>query len=453
MNQLKNEIGYCRCWVRQSLNDCLLSSYISNMRKNATSLKPYYRNYAFVLDPDTMELAESLVGGIEACVSFQLPLNSSLLNYWPDLPLQLSGLYTPNIQSCPIASGIDVANACLSTNQIKLIAPMTNDDPLMAEEKVETIFIDQSISIPKPLQTNELFSDSIQNSPFKESMMSRKNLFVRPYNEIEEVEDVANVDLGIECSSIDDDVEQDVKLTALLSRVDAMNASQEAKKATAKKQQENQPEKFKQIDDEVASTATTTAIEASNDSDAQEPTVMGNSLTSGLGWSSPDEQDVENIPQLQQQMSTKSLSRSSSLTIRSPIDRYSYNSLLRRGNTNRDGIYARQIDFNEVWQRFENSLGLNNSGIEIVAKDDEQMTADEKIVDSDNQENRDDLLEDFEFVQAENFTTKFTIDELHEMVRQTFKIAREQGLNAQNFACVSCENPLGVGGMTQTTAQ
>lgn len=226
MPQITSEIGYCRCWIRQSLNDCLLSSYFSNMRKSSSALAPYYQRTAFIRDPDFMEIAECLISGLEACVSFDLPLNSSLLNQWTDLPLQLSGLYAPSLQSYPIASGIDVANNSsiyTSVSPAKVAADKPPMHTLIAE--------DRNIPIPKPLQTNEFFSASIHNSPFKESAMPpRKSTFIKPYVSVEEIEEPTTVDVGVDCfETIDDDIEHDVQLTALLSRVDAM--------ATAEKNQ------------------------------------------------------------------------------------------------------------------------------------------------------------------------------------------------------------------------
>lgn len=232
MPQINSEIGYCRCWIRQSLNDCLLSSYFSNMRKSSQTLAPYYQRTAFIRDPDFMELAECLIGGIEACVSFDLPLNSSLLNQWTDLPLQLSGLYAPSLQTYPIASGIDVANNTGITYASVSPAKIAADRPMH-----ELIAEDRNIPIPKPLQTNEFFSASIHNSPFKESAMpSRKTTFMKPYVSVEEIEETTNVDVGVDCfeTEIDDDIEHDVQLTALLSRVDAMVS-------TAEKNDSNEP--------------------------------------------------------------------------------------------------------------------------------------------------------------------------------------------------------------------
>lgn len=439
MSQIQTEVGYCRCWIRQSLNDCLLSSYISNMRKNPQALAPYYQRTAFVRDPDSMELAESLIGGIEACVSFELPLNSSLLNQWTDLPLQLSGLYTPSIQTCPIASGIDVANS--ST----LMASETTPSPsslVAVEQNAASIFIDQSISIPKPLQTNEFFASSIHNSPFRESALSsRKSPFMKAYNDddgIDEIEEIAGDAI------IDDDLEHDVQLTALLSRVDALTADTKNDGAS--------PENENQMKAEAGSEAI--ASDADPFPSAGMSSQMGNSIVSRMGWSSTDETTVlETADQATVKTAPLTLSRSSSInnnssSVRSPIDRHSYNSLLRRGkSTQDDGLYTRQIDFNDVWQRFEGSLGIGSYETTSTTQD-----GNVSATISEPNELADDGF-DFEFVRADSLSTKFALNELREMVQQTFKIAHEKGLDAQNFACLSCGNPLGVGGSGYTTTQ
>lgn len=445
MSQITTEIGYCRCWIRQSLNDCLLSSYISNMRKNPQALGPYYQPTAFVRDPDSMELAESLIGGIEACVSFLLPLNSSLLNQWTDLPLQLSGLYTPSIQTCPIASGIDVANSSV------LIATEAVPSPtslISVGQNAASIFIDQSISIPKPLQTNEFFASSIHNSPFRESTMSsRKNPFMKPYTDEAEIEEIAS-DATI--SMPDDCIDHDVQLTALLSRFDALTA--DPINDTETPERGNLVQSLNAAESEPEPVVTVDPFAGSSTSPQ-----MGNSIVSRMGWSSTDETTVSEAVDRTVEKTTappSTLSRSSSInnnssSVRSPIDRHSYNSLLRRGKSAQDdGLYTRQIDFNDVWQRFEGSLGIGTYESTSIAHDDNtsETPAGEPTYTADDGF-------DFEFVQVDSFSSKFSLAELQEMVQQTFKIAHEHGLDAQNFACLSCGNPLGVGGSGYTTTQ
>lgn len=111
LSQITNDIGRCRAWIRVSLNDSLLSSYLAAIAKHQLPLRAYYKDYAFVRDIDQLTLAECICSGIAACYTFALPYNSSLLNRWTPHPFQMAGIYTPALRSCPIASGFDVANS------------------------------------------------------------------------------------------------------------------------------------------------------------------------------------------------------------------------------------------------------------------------------------------------------------------------------------------------------
>lgn len=411
-------------------------------------------------------------------------MNSSLLNQWTDLPLQLSGLYTPSLQSFPIASGIDVANNTGILYTSVSPAKIADDKPMH-----EIIAEDRNIPIPKPLQTNELFSASIHNSPFRESAMPpRKPTYIKPYVSVEEIEEPTNVDVGVDCfESIDDDIEHDVQLTALLSRVDAM--------ATAATERSELQSTSADNDESTTNLETNAHLTVNVDDEKiviemeennaggyggggnqvnNVSPVMGNSLTSRMGWSSMDENDIEATETKPEpasiQSTSRPLSRSNSInsSIRSPVDRFSYDSLLRRGVKrvqNGDEFYSRQIDFNDVWQRFESTLGIghsnamNNEAAAAATTATETTTSSHKTnVDKSTKPNQDnesdeDGLVDFEFVHSDSLAMHFSMPELREMVQQTFKIPRENGLDSQNFACLSCGNPLGVGGSGCTTTQ
>lgn len=457
------------------------------------ALTPYYQRTAFIRDPDFMELAECLITGLESCVSFNFPLNSSLLNQWTDVPLQLSGLYTPSLQSFPIASGIDVANNTgILYTSVSPARIATDDKPMH-----EIIAEDRNIPIPRPLQTNELFTASIHNSPFRESAMPpRKPTYIKPYVSVEEIEEPTNVDVGVDCfETIDDDIEHDVQLTALLSRVDAMAAAV----ATERNDCESEPEPSTSaaafgrneaqntesirnmesahltvnIDDEkiVIEMEENNAAAGGGGGDQVNNVspIMGNSLTSRMGWSSMDENDIEATETKPEppsvQSTSRPLSRSNSInsSLRSPVDRFSYDSLLRRGvkrAQNGDVFYSRQIDFNDVWQRFESTLGIGHSNAmnnEAHSTNDStalpKTTIDKSTKPSHDNESDEDGLVDFEFVHSDSLAMHFSMPELREMVQQTFKIPRETGLDSQNFACLSCGNPLGVGGSGCTTTQ
>lgn len=108
--QINTEIGQCRAWLRIALNECLLSSYMSTLLKNISAIKPFYNKTAFVCDPEILEVGQKLIEGLETCIQFNLPINSSLLNYWPEQVLMLAGVWVPKIRQAPISAALDVAS-------------------------------------------------------------------------------------------------------------------------------------------------------------------------------------------------------------------------------------------------------------------------------------------------------------------------------------------------------
>ncbi|XP_034841470.1 uncharacterized protein [Maniola hyperantus] len=115
--QINTEIGQCRAWLRIALNECLLSSYMSTLLKNISAVKPFYNRSAFVCDSEILEVAQQLVQGLETCVQFNLPINSSLLNQWPEQVLMQAGIWVPTMRVAPITAGLDVASTL--TDEVK----------------------------------------------------------------------------------------------------------------------------------------------------------------------------------------------------------------------------------------------------------------------------------------------------------------------------------------------
>lgn len=108
LSQLTTEIGYCRAWIRQSLNDCMLANYLCYIKRDNSALKPYYDHWAYIRDPNLVEVAQRLIETLDD-VKFELACNSSLLNSWSNLPLLLAGIWSPPMKSCPIVDAVDVA--------------------------------------------------------------------------------------------------------------------------------------------------------------------------------------------------------------------------------------------------------------------------------------------------------------------------------------------------------
>ncbi|KAL3289564.1 hypothetical protein HHI36_022981 [Cryptolaemus montrouzieri] len=109
--QITSETGQCRAWIRQALNDCLLSSYLLTMRQDPSALKNFYKVGAFVRDCELLDVAQRLIEGFEGFKTVTLPCNSSLLNTWPPSSLYLAGIWAPTLKTCPLAHCDDVAQS------------------------------------------------------------------------------------------------------------------------------------------------------------------------------------------------------------------------------------------------------------------------------------------------------------------------------------------------------
>lgn len=161
------------------------------------------------------------------------------------------------------------------------------------------------------------------------------------------------------------------------------------------------------------------------------------------------------------------ISRSNSMNIsigslKSPMDRHSYNTLLVRHEK------TRQLDWNDVWARFEGNVGVSGDIILTTTSNDndiETITVNEEISEESKQQVCNFLSYNFFNFLKKNYllcilkifknlsfevlpktlSEKFTLKELQLMVEQMFQLAREKGIDSQGFVCKSCSHPLGVG--------
>lgn len=123
------------------------------------------------------------------------------------------------------------------------------------------------------------------------------------------------------------------------------------------------PENIQLIDDKETMDAILLQIDEIK-LDENEPLMdMGNSIIMKSSWSSIETES--NNP--------GTLSRMTSITSnRSQIDRFSYKNLLIN-HANKFGSFANTVDLKDVWDRFENSLGVGDeNGIIGYRSDDHQ---------------------------------------------------------------------------------
>lgn len=228
---MKTEVGYSRCFIRQSLNDCLLSSYFQNIKSSAAK-KNYYQKHAFVYDADLMDMTGSLLMGIESYVKFDLPCNSSLLNAWNDTALQLSGIYAAPMRSLPISCGEDVAGS-LTSHTVNIRIPQ------------------------KAALQSDIYSASISNSIFSNSPGSM--------------------------------IDEDERMTRLLQKVD----SEEVEEVSEAVDDDSLRASVSEELNNLKIQETGAKIEESPAGGEDESIPMGNSLSGRQSWAEPSQQDEE----------------------------------------------------------------------------------------------------------------------------------------------------------------
>lgn len=130
------------------------------------------------------------------------------------------------------------------------------------------------------------------------------------------------------------------------------------------------------------------------------------------------------------------LSRSDSMTtsvtsIRSPLDRHSFSTLLDRHN-DKCSVYSRSVNLKDVWERYQTSSFT-------------QPTDQIECPDIDIADETPETL-GFEIV---NVTGDYSVSEIQKFLQLACRLAREKGLDKQSFICKSCPTPLGIGDATR----
>ncbi|GFS04670.1 pleckstrin homology domain-containing family M member 3 [Elysia marginata] len=98
LRQISTEIGLCRAWIRLALNDGLMESYLHSVVVDVKSLKYFYHSYSYLRDHEQPGILSNYLTGLMS-LTFQLSLNSSVLNDWNNSTLQLIS----NLGSAPPA--------------------------------------------------------------------------------------------------------------------------------------------------------------------------------------------------------------------------------------------------------------------------------------------------------------------------------------------------------------
>lgn len=169
--QINTEIGQCRAWLRIALNECLLSSYMSTLLKNISAVKPFYNKTAFVCDPEILEVGQKLIEGLETCIQFNLPINSSLLNYWPEQVLMLAGVWVPKVRQAPISAALDVASTITDEEvKPKLASTPTHTSSITGLGRLLALDEDQALDFILSKDLKDITSQCLEPEIAKKSL-------------------------------------------------------------------------------------------------------------------------------------------------------------------------------------------------------------------------------------------------------------------------------------------
>jgi hypothetical protein len=94
LKQITTDIGRCRAWIRVTINDYALESYLRLIISDTVTLKHYYRPTAFMRDIEQPSIMLTYIQGLSE-FAFNLSTNSTVLNQWTSTTLVLSGLLPP----------------------------------------------------------------------------------------------------------------------------------------------------------------------------------------------------------------------------------------------------------------------------------------------------------------------------------------------------------------------
>ncbi|XP_043231760.1 uncharacterized protein LOC122386540 [Amphibalanus amphitrite] len=92
LSQIRTDIGKARSWLRGALNDGLLTSYMAMIIADTRLLGYHYDRLSLMRDQEQMEIVMRYLQGLET-LRFALATNSSLLNTWDEMSLEMAGIW------------------------------------------------------------------------------------------------------------------------------------------------------------------------------------------------------------------------------------------------------------------------------------------------------------------------------------------------------------------------
>lgn len=401
------EIGLCRAWIRLALNDCLIVSYLDAILADRNQLKKYYGVNAFLMDSELPDILKEYLQGLMQ-FEFRLNYNSSKLNMWDTLPLQLAGIL-------PEDNKLECAQSEGNTARLKDVA-VKND-------------ILGPVSTHSDIQQTGINTSAIQDTqtPYEnKTPLATASSDKIQLNENPPVE-------GIQ-SSIDTTVSRKifkVESDTLMKKVSSEHAENAEEKESSPSTHDVDAENMSQNS------------VVKNDVHEAPPVLIGNRLGGNgwSGWSSSFEREssVDVNSEEKQDLGEKSVEESTDKEEIADMNKKneSFGTLLKVygvNNPSKDtevlNPSSDEVDADVVIQPKENTV--------TDAPEKEDCT-------SPAQSDANLAQMNFEVVPMSYSLQKHHIDEkTQSSLNQLTLIGLEQGLDKQNFRCKQCGKPIGL---------
>ncbi|KAH9416412.1 DUF4206, partial [Dermatophagoides pteronyssinus] len=177
LKQISTDVGRCRAWIRLSLNECLLRSYLDSLICDQSSLNSFYRSSAYLRDKQHTDMMKNLLSELDPYI-FRLNADNISLNSWSSRTLDYLGVIisSEDEDSYMVATALDAIHLISSDqnrieklNKRKTKPVNTGDDgrSSMAQSFDNEKFIPSSSSLPVTI--SKTISDTIDIPHRKDS--------------------------------------------------------------------------------------------------------------------------------------------------------------------------------------------------------------------------------------------------------------------------------------------
>lgn len=183
MTHITTDIGRCRAWIRSTLNDCVFRSYLTSAVKYRRYIIKFYNKTAIIRDHGSFEKIIALLESIDR-YHFDLTLNSSLLNTWPNSTLMLAGYWTPALKNNPLHNINPQVAEAVDVNDVEDI--VTTDYYSKSEESypssLSSSFVDSEFfrKLPKAIIDEDARWNILMNQPSTSYTTSMPNKDIIP---------------------------------------------------------------------------------------------------------------------------------------------------------------------------------------------------------------------------------------------------------------------------------